>query len=759
MRRLRFFLIGLALTTCFSCVKDDAHDGQDGSTPGELTVLLSADSATGAMTTKTDSETEVREAVPAEFIPNLDDFEVEVYKDEAGKEKLRLYRDTYANSVGKTIRLNTGTYRLLAQHGDSLGCGFNKPYFVADQIFDLTPDNLKMTVNATAYLGNMQMSVSFDESVSGSYYDYYVVVRHADHEKKSLKFVKDEERLGYMPAGNVVVEFYADLTGNGDWMYSKSPVYTYSPRDFVKINIIVTDPREGHLLFNINVDGTENVHEENLEIPDWATPQAAPTIVLSGFDENDACSIIEGVNLGEGGSASILARGAIANCYLKVESDFLASKGLTSEEIDLAAPTEEQAEMLKEAGIHWDEDMLGSRALAYISFTDMIEAINAAYKSSKLQKTVAVMTIRVVDEVGKSEEKMCSVVSVPVVPLLSVEDYNVWANKIVGTKVTVSEGANKSLFQLQYRETGGLWQTHEASFTGSGNVMTAGDITGLKPGAKYQIRVIYNNNENVISDAINITTEKALQIGNSGFEEFYTADFNYTAKGDLWSSSSQSRKWYLPWASADVTDKWWAVNSRRTMPSETTEDDLDYKVFPTCSYTINSYSGGKSAQITTVYVASDADASSDGSANVRKAVGELFIGVADDDTGNPVAYGHSFSSRPAALKFMYRYNPYGNDTFYARIELRDEDDNIIAEGQITDKGAVDRWTPCTVELNYINVQAVPSSIYVSFRSSSKSDSAAPYNSNASGQLEMAGTTYNGRFGSVLKVDDLELLYY
>ena len=108
---------------------------------------------------------------------------------------------------------------------------------------------------------------------------------------------------------------------------------------------------------------------------------------------------------------------------------------------------------------------------------------------------------------------------------------------------------------------------------------------------------------------------------------------------------------------------------------------------------------------------------------------------------------------------MYRYDPHENDTFYARIELRDEDNNIIAEGQVTDKGAVDRWTQCTIELNYYNVQAVPATIYVSFKSSSKSDSAAPYNSNASGQLEMAGTSYSGRFGSVLKVDELELLYY
>ena len=102
------------------------------------------------------------------FLPE-GEYVVELYKDGADdKEKLRLYRDTYANSTDKIIRLNTGPYRLLAQHGDSLGCGFEKPYFIADHHFELTPAKTKETVSAVARLGNVQLAVSFHETITGS---------------------------------------------------------------------------------------------------------------------------------------------------------------------------------------------------------------------------------------------------------------------------------------------------------------------------------------------------------------------------------------------------------------------------------------------------------------------------------------------------------------------------------------------------------------------------------------------------------------
>lgn len=759
MRRLRFLLIGLALIV-MSCVKDEARDGQDGSTPAELTVSLSADARTGAMATRTDGEEVVAATVPAELVPSVDDFEVEVYN---AASKVRLYRDTYVNSVGKIIRLNTGEFRLLAQHGDSLGCGFGKPYFVADHNFELTPENPKQAVNATAVLGNVMSDVAFSENVPGSYYDYYVILRHQDHSKKSLKFVRDENRPGFIPGGNIVIEFYADLTGNGDWKYAKTESRVYSPGDYVHVNIDV-EPRKSNLLFNLTVNDAEETVEVPLDLPAWVTPQDAPSISLAGFDENNKCRVIEGVDVGMGGSVSILARAAISSCVLNVQSGLLEKAGFpVNQDIDIANADADMVKALNDAGIEWNDDLLGCRDLSYINLAGLVEYLNTKSKASKQEKTLATFTLKVTDEVMKETATSFSVVSVPINPAISIKDYNIWATKLVAPTVTVSEGANRDLFKVQIREQGNpVWSDlADKKLHGTGLSLRCDDIDKLKPGTTYQLRVIYNNNLEVASDAFIVATEAAQQIGNSGFEEFSTESFQFTTKSG-WTANAESRDWFLPWNSgATANEKWWAVNSRATMPSVTEPDNLDFKVFPTVAFSVESaYEGSKSALIASVQTSDDATSSSDGDTNIRKSVGEIFIGTSSDDGGH-ASDGKAFKSRPTAFSFYYRYYPVNNETFYVRLELYDSDNNMIAAQEETSLGApeVDKWTKHVMEIDYLNVMAKAAKIYVSFKSSSLKDTEAGYRSGSNARIEMGGIEYTARIGSVLKVDDLELLYY
>ncbi len=752
MRRLRFLLIGLALIV-MSCVKDEARDGQDGSTPAELTVSLSADARTGAMATRTDGEEVVAATVPAELVPSVDDFEVEVYN---AASKVRLYRDTYVNSVGKIIRLNTGEFRLLAQHGDSLGCGFGKPYFVADHNFELTPENPKQAVNATAVLGNVMSDVAFSENVPGSYYDYYVILRHQDHSKKSLKFVRDENRPGFIPGGNIVIEFYADLTGNGDWKYAKTESRVYSPGDYVHVNIDV-EPRKSNLLFNLTVNDAEETVEVPLDLPAWVTPQDAPSISLAGFDENNKCRVIEGVDVGMGGSVSILARAAISSCVLNVQSDLLEASGFpVNQDIDIANADADMVKALNDAGIEWNDDLLGCRDLSYINLAGLVEYLNTKSKASRQEKTLATFTLKVTDEVMKETATSFSVVSVPINPAISIKDYNIWATKLVAPTVTVSEGANRDLFKVQIRKSGSAAWTDLTDYKlhGTGLSLRCDDIDELEPKTTYQLRVIYNNNHEVVSDALSVTTEGAQQIGNSGFEDFSTETHKFAIKGST--TSQSSKDFYQPWASG-AGDKWWAVNSKRTMLEQVTSGSLDYKVFPTVSYSLNTRSGTKSAQIASVQVDTEADADTDGD-NPVKAVGELFIGTSSL-SGEHQSDGHSFQSRPSALSFWYRYVPVGNETAYARIELFDIDGELIAAQEVNTLGATDTWINHVLEIDYLNVMAKAAKIYVSFKSSSLKDTEAGYRSGSNAIIEMGGIEYTARIGSVLKVDDLELLYY
>ena len=59
-----------------------------------------------------------RDTKAAAASPNVNDFKIEIYKyTDSGL--LRLYRDTYENTVGQKIRLNSADYKIQARYGDS----------------------------------------------------------------------------------------------------------------------------------------------------------------------------------------------------------------------------------------------------------------------------------------------------------------------------------------------------------------------------------------------------------------------------------------------------------------------------------------------------------------------------------------------------------------------------------------------------------------------------------------------------------------
>ena len=356
MRRLRFIPTLLVILSACSERLIEQQGPSASDEVGVLSIALTSDLQTENIRTKADADE-----------PVLEDFRVAIYKDET---QMRLYNDSYANTVGKEIKLNAGDYRLVAQHGDTLGCGFNKAYYLADKDFTIRAGI--NTVEAVAKLANVKMAVKFHDTVKENYADYYAIVRHNDHKGKYVRFNANETRCGYMPGGEVVLEVYAEVDDAGTVKYFKTDPMVYAPNDFVTYTI-TTDNREGNLVINITVDTTVEDKTETIEIPATIVPQDAPSITLAGFDgTGNTHEIVEGQDAaGHSGMASFLARGSLAHCYLTIDSDMLAAKGLPSE-VDFAALDSNTKALLKANGFEWDEEMATSRTFSYVDFTGVI---------------------------------------------------------------------------------------------------------------------------------------------------------------------------------------------------------------------------------------------------------------------------------------------------------------------------------------------------------------------------------------------------
>lgn len=731
MRRLRFIpALLVILTACSERIIEQEASVSD--EVGILSVALSSDMQTENIGTKADADE-----------PVLEDFRVAIYKEET---QARLYNDSYANTVGREIKLNAGDYRLVAQHGDTLGCGFDKPYYLADKDFIVKAG--VNTVEAVAKLANVKMAVKFHDTVEDNYSDFYAVVRHNDHAGKKVKFTRSETRCGYMPAGELVLEVYAVVDDEGTVKYFKTDPMTYAPNDFVTFTI-TTDNREGSLVINITVDTTTEDKTETIEIPATTVPQDAPSITLAGFDgAGNSHEIIEGQDAaGHNGMASFLARGSLAHCYLKIDSDLLAAKGVPAE-VDFASLDSQTKAALRANGFVWDEEMATSRTFSYIDFTGVIADMLSSVKAEAEDVSLADFTLKVIDTVGKEAEETFSITSGGVKVTLDIKDCNVWAAKVVDPVVTISKGV-PALVDFQVSADGVNWSDIEVTPSASGYSLNYGTIP-TAPSTTYMVRAIYNKNENCKSPVLTVTTEDALQLGNRGFEDYQLVVKRVSPLG-----SKYDRNWYLPYASGEA-DPWWACNSLQSMPDGHTMLTATWcKNFPSSGYVDDRHSGDKAALLFTVNVGSGNTGYNNNTIGVASGTtyeGEIWIGTSDED-GNHASEGHAFASRPSRLTFYYKYAPTGGDKFFVDAWVKAADGTVLATAQETAGPAADTWTLYSIPFEYKVFDRKAASIYVRF-SSCYGDGHV----SADSKFRLGEETVKAHAGSFFKLDDIELIY-
>ena len=785
MKSLRFLtiLLTVILSSCAKSNLDQPFADSEGE--GLLQIGLSVDETLQIVQSKASE-------MPADVVPAADEFYVELYRfykwvDKKGKEAKdptwnRLYFNTYAEMFTSPdvveeevpeertfvpLRVNGGSWKAVAFYGDSTACGFDKPYFRAEKEFivdgglkeDGTPN--VTVVDLEAKVENVRITVNFDETVHGSFYDYFVRFARTDTSatagnaknkkyKQILRYKKDETRDAYMmPTDSLQIQFMAQYEYNDEnsWKYATLGNMKVNANDHITINLSV-NPRHGNLDVNITTD--ENISKETTEVEIlemWA-PQDPPQIVAAGFTNGDH-AVVEGDVTGNNATVSVLARGGLKNFFVKFESDYLAQAGIDiplGVEIDLANPTADQSllDKLEGSGISWMDDMLGSRRLTYLTMTDLFARINELNPSLTVARNLFTMTIRVVDEVNNETTQVLTSTAYPITQTLVIDEGNVWANKIVSPTLRVERGVS-GLYMLQISTDGQAWSDLKTFVSAKDNNLDYGTLTAT-PSTTYHFRTIYNNNPNLISDVVTVTTESELQVGNPGFEYWHDSVVNVTKKLVI-SYGTYKRDWYLPYLSTD-NDSWWAVNSRKTIPDETTPEYLEFKAFPCAAYSTDRHSGEKSAMVYTVKVNG---ANTSGTAFGDAIPGEIWIGKADD-SGNHASDGHAFASRPASLKFWYKYSSYFSESFVATCILKDASGNEIARAEITDGEAAGEWTMCELPLVYSKLDAKAASIYISFKSCAAGDI------NMNSTMEIAGVNQTSHLGSTLRIDDIELVY-
>lgn len=730
-------LLSVCLMTAllFSCKTSDV-EGIEGTT--EVTFSLATDG----------THHKVKSELAADYIPEVDDFTVEVFKQEGSKDK-RLYRDTYPNSKDKAIKLNAGSYYMLAYHGNALGVGFGKEYayFQAKEPFQISKDQRKVSVSATAKLYNVKVAMNYGADLLKDYPDFLITLAtDKAGAKGKLSYTKDDAaKEGFIPAGTLTFTLFQDKSQvnatpdeNGNIKVTAfQKTITVEPNDFITLTVN-TKPAEGKLTVGIEIDKETETVTDNVEINSTYVSTEAPIVTL-GDKLASALEFHEDEDL-TGALVSLKSAAGYSHVYLDFTSPYLESKGLKSG-LDLMNMDEATKSEMDKLGITTTE-MGPDVKFAAVDFSGLSQKVK--YEAVPFDAT---FKVRVVDNNDNTVTSAPFTIKIQkLTAQVNVAEANAFARSFRGVTMTVNEGI-ASKFALQYRTGEGDWTTVKPESI-EGNTLTFAKIGGsLLPETAYQFRSIYDNNAAEVSDNVVVTTEAAAQVGNAGFEDWTTETM--TVNVDL-TTKKFTHNWYNAFSTSDL-DQWWAVTSKQSMPSSvSTSSNYNVKNIPTVAYSADSFSGSKSAHIFTVNIGyfNTPDVASGTSY-----AGELFIGTADD-SGNPTYSGHRFTTRPDKISFRYKYAPKGSEKFYVKIELKDAAGSVLYSKEDTQGSAATEWTEYTTSIDWADLTKKPENILIIFKSSS---SAKP-DVTAKSNLEVAGKTETGHFGSSLYIDDIQMIY-
>lgn len=582
--------------------------------------------------------------------------------------------------------------------------------------------------------------------------------------------------MGYMNGNRLA---YVDFSGVTEFI-STTPCTPQFDADF---SVEVVDARD---------QNSQHVGTISTDTYSFGQVIPAPTVVVEGFGSysDGRIVVLEGTGVSASGlKTRLTAKGGIASCWLNIDSKYLADAGMTSSRIDLANIDEEseEAKILRNIGLDWTRDM-ASDLTGEVDFSGIVEYMDTHHCDGSTSD-FAKFSIELENaHYGSANEKMAAS-SVGefdyLVPVLSVNrqvvEGNVWAKKILdfSADCTIDQAAGIALpaqqLKLQY-STDGQWKDIASAKFSYPTISCAKLQT--EPSTKYQFRAIYHDNPNLKVEFNSYTTEQILQIDGGDFDEWEDMVHTYYAEkvygmGDTY----LSRYYYLP-----TPTSWWAVNSMKTMPAKTspnftiklgsityeTGETQTYKVFPTITKYVGDADGdGNAAQIATIHVCNMATEGNAGDGGlgtlgawfspldkeVYLSAGELCIGKSDA-SGNLSYDGHAFASRPSKISFKYQYDSRSNESSYFKFELR-SGSKVIASHEVTGGGASE-WTTYTFDVPYSDSQSKATSIFMTFKSTN--DSPPYYKDNGSIELMVNGAATKVHCGSVLRIDDIQLIY-
>lgn len=337
---------------------------------------------------------------------------------------------------------------------------------------------------------------------------------------------------------------------------------------------------------------------------------------------------------------------------------------------------------------------------------------------------------------------------------------DVWAKKAVFHVYNETELADIKLQKQQ----GGSWMDVTTEVNGSYGLTAK----GLESGASVKLRAVKGKE---YSNSVDIVTEEELQIPNSDFEQWSVQEVWYQTI--FMSGGEHIYSYYLSGGSSE--DKWWSTFNDMTTQQQSGVASWYYCAYPGTmptnasemhtatwhwnnhggiSLSTGAYEGNVAAEIATVGYGANNWSAISHNTKYRQA-GYLYLGTFNRDTQEK-NMTHTFTSRPDAIQFYYKFYSYNGETTKVYAKLYDVNRNLIGQGELRITQSIDTYTQGRVGISY-EQKAKASYIELVFMST---DATSPGTKDIQGSKGAFNAGYGDsrHVGSILTVDNVKLIY-
>lgn len=682
-------------------------------------------------------------ALPAQLPkPLAEAFTLSLIPQEKGQSS---YEGAFRSLLGP---LYPGFYTIKVSHGQNK-LALDAPYYIGTTQARVIAGWTNV-VALQAGVGNALLSVSYTDvqAMKEAFSQYEVIVRQAG-EQVSLS-ANNPEAHAYFPAqSDISVSFHATHRDGQEVWYDLTP----------KLASRLPLPAAHHLRLSLRLSGDaidiQKAEVEQVSIQETLPAQwlPRPHTVARGFDAVRELHTIETAPLSQAVVSYVCAQETQEiELVLQLEDKDYAEINGTYR---LSEMTLEERRRLSEAGIRLPG--LGTTHDS-LDFTSLA----ASLRTNEGVPTRNLIGLRIKSSERWDSEtpvQYCISVDKPKISL-NIKPEDVWSKSFSLEPALIQGGDESRLrtaLRYEYSADGKTWLP-----------LSDGLEHHFKTHPRhrdYFVRAFYR--PGIASQVVSLHLEEPAQLPNSDMEQWH------------YSNVALSINTYRPWAS-DASSFWETNNSFTTRYVSTfnwfNAGSNPYNCFPAVSYVPDAHSGVRAAEIRST-ASGRGNTLPSNVLGLNKVAGELFTASLSVSMGGTAAVpsgdtyvidakgGRPFTSRPTALRFWYKYQPEGSDTWRVRLVLMDDRHEPIISREVVLGDRVNQWRAYTLPLDYVAGESYAkcSYIYLCFSSTTQAGDNMPYRQYPGYALWEDGKQVmkdNTRcwIGSILSIDDISLVY-